>query len=117
MGGGMPGNMSNLMKQAQRMQQKMEQQQAETEKKLEELSQQEFTASAGGGAVTAVITGDGLLKSITLSPEAVDPDDVETLQDMITAAVNEGLKQVQKAAEEIQSAGSAGLGGLSGFGF
>ncbi len=115
--GGLPGNMNNLMKQAQRMQQKMEQQQAETEKKLEELSQQEFTASAGGGAVTAVITGDGLLKSITLSPEAVDPDDVETLQDMITAAVNEGLKQVQKAAEEIQSAGSAGLGGLSGFGF
>ena len=117
MGGGMPGNMNNLMKQAQRMQRQMEQQQAETEKKFEELAAKEFTASAGGGAVTVKVSGEGLLNSVVISPEAVDPDDVETLQDMITAAVNEGLKQVQKETEAIQGSASQGIPGLSGLGF
>ena len=78
----MPGNMNNLMKQAQRMQRQME----ENKKALEE---KEFTASAGGGAVEVVINGKKELKSLTISPDAVDPDDVEMLQDMIIAAMGE----------------------------
>ena len=78
--GGMPGNMNNLMKQAQRMQRQME----ENKKALEE---KEFTASAGGGAVEVVINGKKELKSLTISPDAVDPDDVEMLQDMIDALI------------------------------
>ena len=117
MGGGMPGNMSNLMKQAQRMQRQMEQQQAETEAKLADLAKQEFTASAGGGAVTATFTGDGQLSGVKISPDALDPDDVETLEEMITVAVNDGLKQVQTAVDEIEKNAGNGMSGLSGFGF
>ncbi len=86
-GGGMPGNMSNLMKQAQRMQRQME----ENQKALEE---KDFTAKAGGGAVSVTISGKREVKSIELAPEIVDPDDIETLQDSIIAAVNEALKQI-----------------------
>ena len=93
-GGGMPGNMQNLLKQAQRMQAQMQ----ESKAKLEE---QEFTAAAGGGAVKVTVTGAKLLKEITLAQEAVDPDDVETLQDMILAAVNEALKQVDTESEKL----------------
>ena len=106
-GGGMPGNMSNLMKQAQRMQRQMEENQKELETK-------EFTAKAGGGAVTATVTGAKEVKSVVISPEAVDPDDVEMLQDMIVAAVNEALKQADEASA---SAMSRMTGGLGGFGF
>ena len=87
--GGMPGNMNNLMKQAQRMQRQME----ESKKALEE---KEFTATAGGGAVEVVVSGKKDLKAITISPDAVDPDDVEMLQDMILVAVNEAMKQVDE---------------------
>ena len=86
-GGGMPGNMNNLMKQAQRMQRQMEESQKELETK-------EFTAKAGGGAVEVTVLGSKTLKSVTISPEAVDPDDVEMLQDMIVAAVNEAMKHL-----------------------
>jgi len=106
-GGGMPGNMSNLMKQAQRMQRQMEENQKELETK-------EFTAKAGGGAVTATVTGAKEVKSVVIAPEAVDPDDVEMLQDMIVAAVNEALKQADEASA---SAMSKMTGGLGGFGF
>ncbi|MCR4727736.1 MAG: YbaB/EbfC family nucleoid-associated protein [Lachnospiraceae bacterium] len=106
-GGGMPGNMSNLMKQAQRMQRQMEENQKELETK-------EFTAKAGGGAVTATVTGAKEVKSVVIAPEAVDPDDVEMLQDMIVAAVNEALKQADEASA---SAMSRMTGGLGGFGF
>ena len=77
--GGMPGNMNNLMKQAQRMQRQME----ETTKELEE---KEYTAAAGGGAVTVTVSGKKEVVSIKLSEEVVDPDDIEMLQDLIVAA-------------------------------
>ena len=102
--GGMPGNMNNLMKQAQRMQREME----EKQKKLEES---EFTATAGGGAVSVVVTGSKNLKSLTISPDAVDPDDVEMLQDLIIAAVGEAMKQVDDESARLMG----GMGG--GFGF
>ena len=100
----MPGNMSNLMKQAQRMQREME----EKQKKLEES---EFTATAGGGAVSVVVTGSKNLKSLTISPDAVDPEDVEMLQDLIIAAVGEAMKQVDDESARLMG----GMGG--GFGF
>ena len=102
--GGMPGNMNNLMKQAHRMQRQME----ENKKALEE---KEFTATSGGGAVEVVVSGKKDLKSITISPDAVDPDDVEMLQDMILVAVNEAMKQVDEESEKL----FGGMGGLGGF--
>ena len=83
-GGGIPGNMNNLMKQAQRMQRQMEEKQKELESK-------EWEASAGGGAVTVKVSGKKELTSVVLSPEVVDPDDIEMLQDLIIAAVNEAM--------------------------
>ena len=98
---GMPGNMNNLMKQAQRMQRQME----ENKKLLEE---KEFTATSGGGAVEVVVSGKKELRSITISPDAVDPDDVEMLQDLILVAVNEAMKQVDAESEKL-------FGGMGGF--
>ena len=89
--GGMPGNMNNLMKQAQRMQRQMEDAQ-------KELAEKEFSATAGGGAVEAVVKGDHKLVSLKISQEAVDPDDVETLQDLVVAAVNEAMGKAEEAA-------------------
>ena len=90
-GMGMPGNMNNLMKQAQRMQRQMEESQKEMESR-------EYTAKAGGGAVEATVTGSKELKAIKISKEAVDPDDVEMLQDLIVAAVNEAMdRQIRPA--------------------
>ena len=103
-GGGMPGNMSNLMKQAQRMQRQMEESQKELEVK-------EFTAKSGGGAVEATVTGSKVLKNLVISPDAVDPDDVEMLQDMIVAAVNEAMKQADEASNAMLGKMSGGLGG------
>ena len=105
--GGMPGNMNNLMKQAQRMQKQME----ENQKALEE---KEFTASAGGGAVEVTISGKKEVTRIKLSEEVVDPDDIEMLEDLIIAATNEALRKVEEAAA---SAMSKLTGGLGGFGF
>jgi DNA-binding YbaB/EbfC family protein len=102
--GGMPGNMNNLMKQAQRMQRQMEENQKELETK-------EFTAKAGGGAVEITVFGNKNVKSVTISPEAVDPDDVETLQDMIVAAFNEAMKQADEANEAMMGKMTGGLGG------
>ena len=99
--GGMPGNMNNLMKQAQRMQRQME----ENKKAREE---KEFTASSGGGAVEVVVTGKKQVKTLTISPDAVDPDDVEMLQDLILAAINEAMKQVDEESEKL-------FGGMGGF--
>ena len=86
---GMPGNMNNLMKQAQRMQQQMGKVQEELEKKTLEVS-------SGGGTVTVVVTGKKQLQSITISPDVVDPDDVEMLQDLVLTAVNEALRQIEE---------------------
>ena len=102
--GGMPQNMGNLMKQAQKMQAQMQAQAAELETK-------EFKATAGGGAVNVVVTGKKDLKSIEISKDAVDPDDVEMLQDMIIAAVNEALHQVDGEQSKLMG-GMGGLGGL-----
>ena len=85
--GGMPGNMNNLMKQAQRMQRQMEEQQAELENK-------EFSATAGGGVVEVTVTGKREVTKVKIDPEAVDPDDVEMLEDLVMAAVNEASKKV-----------------------
>ena len=100
-GMGMPGNMNNLMKQAQRMQRQMEEGQKELEVK-------EFSAKSGGGAVDAVIKE---LVKLTISEEAVDPEDVEMLQDMIVAAVNEAMKQADEASQELMGKMTGGLGG------
>ena len=90
-GGGMPGNMNNLMKQAQRMQRQME----ESQKELEAA---EFTAAAGGGAVEVTVTGKKEVTKVKIDPDAVDPDDVEMLEDMIVAAVNEALRAAENDA-------------------
>lgn len=91
--GGIPGgmNMNNLMKQAQKMQKQMEQMQAELEEK-------EFEVSSGGGAVKVIITGKKEIKNIVISPDVVDPDDVEMLQDLILTAVNEAVRTADEAA-------------------
>lgn len=104
-GGGMPGSMNNLMKQAQRMQRQMEEGQKELETK-------EFTATAGGGAVEATVSGKKELLKVTLSQEVVDPDDVEMLQDLILAAVNEAMRQADEASSELMGKMTGGLGGL-----
>ena len=104
--GGMPGNMNNLMKQAQRMQRQME----ETTKELEE---KEYSASAGGGAVTVTVSGKKEVLSVKLAEEVVDPDDIEMLQDLIVAATNEALRKME---EESQAAMSKLTGGLCGLG-
>lgn len=106
-GMGMPGNMNNLMKQAQRMQRQMEEGQKELEVK-------EFSAKSGGGAVEAVVNGKKELVKLTLSEEAVDPEDVEMLQDMIVAAVNEAMRKAEadQSANMAKLTGGLNLGGL-----
>ncbi len=106
-GMGMPGNMNNLMKQAQRMQRQMEEGQKELETK-------EFSAKAGGGAVEVVVTGKKEIVKVTLSDEAVDPEDIETLQDLIMAAANEALRQAEEANNELMGKMAGGFGGLGG---
>ena len=102
--GGMPGNMNNLMKQAQRMQRQMEESQKELETK-------EFKASAGGGAVEATVTGSKKLTGITIAKDAVDPDDVEMLQDLVMAAVNEAIRQIEDLSESEMNKITGGFGG------
>ena len=94
-------NMNQMMKQAQAMQRKLMAAQ-------EELAAKEVSGSAGGGMVTAVVSGGGAeVKSISINPEAVDPEDVEMLQDMVVAAVNEALR----AAKELESETMGGIAG------
>ena len=107
--GGMPGNMANIMKQAQKMQQKME----EANKTVDEM---ECNASSGGGAVTVTVNGKRELTSIKISQEAVDPDDVETLEDLVLAATNEALKKMEDIRQEEMSKVTGGFGGFSGGG-
>ena len=101
-GMGMPGNMNNLMKQAQKMQRQME----ENQKALEE---KEFTATVGGGAVSVTVSGKREITKVTLSEEAVDPDDIEMLEDMIAAATNEALRQVESESAAVMSKLTGGL--------
>ena len=99
-------NMQGLMRQAQRMQQ-------EVARVQEEVGNTDFEASVGGGAVKVVVNGNKEFKSIEISPAAVDPDDVEMLEDLIMAATNEALR---KCEEESQAQMSKITGGLSGLG-
>ena len=100
MGGGM--NM-NMLKQAQKMQQDMMRLQ-------QELQEKEYQAAAGGGVVSAIVTGKRELKSLTIDPDAVDPDDVEMLQDMIVAAVNEAMRAADSDAASTMQSITGGLG-------
>ena len=102
-------NMQQILKQAQKMQQDMLAAQ-------EALKDEVVEASAGGGMVTARVSGDLVLKSITIDPEAVDPDDVELLQDMVLAAVNEGMRAAQELAADKMGSIAGGLGGGGGLG-
>ena len=103
-------NMQQLLQQAQKMQQEMLAAQ-------ESLKDEVVEASAGGGMVTVQVTGDLRVKSINIDPEAVDPEDIELLQDMVLAAVNEGLRSAQELAASKMSGLAGGLGnlGLPGF--
>jgi len=105
MGGGM--NMQSMMQQAQRMQQNIAKVQAELEEK-------EVEATAGGGVVKVVVTGKKLLKSIEIAPEVVDPEDIEMLQDLVIAAVNEALEKAETISqtEMAKVTGGMNLGGM-----
>ena len=103
MGGGM--NMNNMMKQVQKMQKQMEEQQ----KMLEES---EYTATAGGGAVEVTVTGKKVVTKVTLDPDAVDPDDVEMLEDLIMVAVNDAMKKVDEASSSSMAKMTGGMGGF-----
>ena len=101
-GGGGAGNMQSMLKQAQKMQEDMARLQ-------EELDAREYTATAGGGAVTAVVDGKHKVKSLEIKPEVVDPEDVEMLQDMVVAAVNEALRAASEAANARMNAVMGGM--------
>ena len=105
--GGMPGSQLNMMKQAQKMQQ-------EFMKMQQELESTAFEFTAGGGAVKAVIVGTREFKEITIDPEAVDPDDVEMLQDLVLAAVNGALKLADEKTSESMAKLQSGIGGFPG---
>jgi len=100
--GGIPGGMGNLMKQAQQMQ-------AQMQKMQEELEQRTVEASAGGGMVKVVVNGKKELLDITIDPAAVDPEDVEMLQDLVLAAVNEGIHQADEMFREEMGQLTGGL--------
>lgn len=99
---GMGGNMQQLMRQAQKAQENVQRVQ-------EEIGGKEFEVSVGGGAVKAVITGNKEFKSIIVSPDCVDPDDIDTLQDLILAAVNEAVKTADEAMNEALGRATGGL--------
>ena len=108
--GMMPGNMNNLMKQAQRMQKQMETTTKELEDKI-------YESSVGGGVVTAKVSGKKELMEIKLDPEVVDPDDIEMLEDLIVAATNEALRQLEEDSAKSMEALTGGLNLGGGFPF
>ena len=99
---GGPSNMNQMIKQAQKMQEDMANLQAD-------LENREFTATAGGGMVEVTVDGKHLIKNIKINPEAVDPDDIEMLEDFITIAVNEAISNATKTSEEEMGAITGGL--------
>ena len=108
--GGMPMggmNQMQMMKQAQKMQQDLLKMQQEMEEK-------QYEATAGGGVITAVVSGKRELVRVTIDPEAVDPDDVEMLQDMVVAAVNEAMRKAEANREETMNKMAPGMGGMGG---
>jgi nucleoid-associated protein EbfC len=102
-------NMQQMLKQVQKMQ-------ADMAKAQEELKNEVVEASAGGGAVTVEVTGELVFKSLTIAPEAIDPDDPEMLADLVLAAVNQGLQAAQDLAAQKLGAATGGLGGPGGLG-
>jgi DNA-binding YbaB/EbfC family protein len=102
-------NMNQMLKQVQQMQ-------AEMMKAQESLKDEVVEASAGGGMVTVKVTGELELKELTIDPEAVDPEDVEMLQDMVLAATNEALRSAQELAAQRMASVTGGLGGPGGLG-
>ena len=102
-----PSNMQQMLKQAQKMQEDMQNKQAE-------LEAREYEVSAGGGVVSVKLNGKREILSVKIAPEVVDPDDIETLEDLIVAAVNEGLNKVasESEAEMSKITGSMGLPGM-----
>lgn len=103
--GGMPmggGNMNNMIRQAQKMQEQMMKIQEEAEEK-------QVSASAGGGAVTVTVSGKKQIVAIKISPEAVDPEDVETLEDLIMAATNEAMRQAEEMMTQAMSKVTGGM--------
>lgn len=105
--GGMPGNMNNLMKQAQKVQKQMEE-------STKELESKEVVATAGGGAVAVTVSGKKEVVKVKLSEEVVDPDDIEMLEDLIVAATNEALRKMEEMSQSQMSKITGGLGGLGG---
>ena len=95
-------NINSMIRQAQKMQEEME-------KAQEEIKAKEYTTTVGGGVVEITMTGDKVLKSLTLKPEVVDPEDIETLQDLIISGVNEVLRQVETETEDRMNEISGGL--------
>lgn len=106
-GGGGGANMQQLLRQAQKMQ-------ADLAKAQEELADTEVVATAGGGMVEVVMTCDRKVSSIKIKPEAVDPDDVEMLEDMIMAGLNEAMALVEEENQRVMGPLTGGLGGLGG---
>ena len=104
-----PPNMNQMMKQVQQMQ-------ADMMKAQEELKSEVVEASSGGGMVNVKITGDLELREVRIAPEAVDPDDVDMLQDLVMAATNEAIRSAQELATRKLGAATAGLGGAGGLG-
>jgi DNA-binding YbaB/EbfC family protein len=102
-------NMQQMLKQVQKMQ-------ADMAKAQEELKSEVVSATAGGGVVTVEVTGELVVKSIKIAPEAVDPDDVEMLSDLVLAAVNQGLQAAQDLAAKRLGDATGGLGGVGGLG-
>ena len=107
-GGGGGGQMQTLMRQAQKMQQQIKEAQ-------EELADTEVVATSGGGMVEVVMSCDKQLSSIKINPEAVDPEDVEMLEDMIVAGINEAMKLADEENERVMGPlGAGGMGNLGG---
>jgi len=101
-GGMMPGNMNNILKQAQKMQENMQ-------KMQEELETKEVEASVGGGAVTVKVNGKKEVVDITIKPEVVDPEDIEMLQDLVLSAVNEALRSVDDMQSSQMNKATGGM--------
>ena len=98
-----PSNMQQMLKQAQKMQEDMQSMQAE-------LETREYEVAAGGGVVSVKLNGKREILGVKIAPEVVDPDDIETLEDLIVAAVNEGLKQVESVSQSEMSKITGGIG-------
>ena len=103
-------NGSGASMKQQAMQQQLLKMQEDMARKQQEVEEQSFSASVGGGAVSATVNGKKVLTSLTIKPEAVDPDDVEMLQDLVISAVNEALRQADEAMSESMDSLTSGLG-------